>query len=203
MTAQALINLALQTIGVISSGESPSNEESNDGLTALNSLIASWSAQLGPIPTISQVEVPLTGAASYNLATRALKVESAAVVNDGLTTPYAVVKKDIWAAGDLNRVLWYDGGYPTGAIRLRPSPSAGTLELYNYVELTALATLATSVAFPPGYDRALRYGLAVDLAPEFGRPLDQGLIGLANDAKMSIQGLNQAVLGSDAAAAAG
>jgi hypothetical protein len=149
------------------------------------------------------VEVTLTGATSYNLVTRALLIKSAAVVNAGLQTPYEVVDAKVWAAGDANRVLWYDGGYPTGAIRLRPSPTSGTLEMYSYHPLTALATLATAIALPPGYVRALRYGLALDLAPEYGRPLDQGLVNLANDAKLSIQGLNQVVLGPIAPPAPG
>ncbi|MEN6537790.1 MAG: hypothetical protein ABFD89_29330 [Bryobacteraceae bacterium] len=195
MTAQDLITKTLQTLGVVAAGETPATEELSDGLVALNDLIESWSAQGLPIPQLTRVELALTGAASYNLVTRALLIKAVAVVNDGLQTPYEVVDATVWAAGDRNRVLWYDGGYPTGVIRLRPSPSAGSLEMYSYHALTPLATLATVIALPPGYQRGLRFGLVADLAPEYGRVLDDALIGLANDAKLAIQGLNRALLG--------
>jgi hypothetical protein len=196
MTAQELINKALQTIGVISSGESPSTEESNDGLVTLNGLLASWSAQALPIYQIVRETVSMTGAGSYTLVTRPVKIKSAVFVNDGVETPYALVGAEDWASYTRNRVLYHDGGYPTGIIRLRPDPTAGTLELYSYQELTALGALSTTIALPPGYERALQFNLALDLAPEYGHQINEGLIGLANDSKLAIQGLNQAVLGA-------
>lgn len=202
MTGQNLITLALQTLGVVAAGETPADEELADGLVALNELLSSWSAQGLPIPQLTRVEVTMTGASSYNLVTRPLLIKSAALVNAGVIVSYDPVDAVVWAAGDRNRVLWHDGGYPTGAIRLRPSPSSGTLEYYAYHPLTSVATLSTALALPPGYPRALRYGLALDLAPEYGRALDEGLVSLANDAKLSIQGLNQVVLGPIAAPAA-
>lgn len=44
MNARDLITSALKTVGVISAGETPSAGEASDGLSALNMLIESWSA---------------------------------------------------------------------------------------------------------------------------------------------------------------
>ncbi len=63
MTVQQLINAALRTLGVIASGESPSAEESSDGMTALNGIIESWTALGLPIYQITRETFALSGAA--------------------------------------------------------------------------------------------------------------------------------------------
>ena len=41
-TARDLITQSLRTLGVLHSGETPSAEEANDGLTSLNQMLNSW-----------------------------------------------------------------------------------------------------------------------------------------------------------------
>ena len=53
---------------------------------------------------------------------------------------------------------------------MSPVPDAAlTITLVHDEAFTALASVSTSLSFPPGYERALRYALAVELAPEFGK----------------------------------
>lgn len=308
MTAQDLIDSALRTIGVLDAGESPSTTERNDGLTALNHIVQSWNAQALPIPQITRQTVALTGAQSYALATRPIKIKAAAVLStasvdlplviadaagwaafmdkqgtsdfgellyyeDGyplgkihvapkasgtlallmekaigsgvmqvretlaltgaasytigsgglfnvdrpvrvlggsiaagssVTKGLRLVTAEEWAAypakgagGNFAEVLFYDGAYPTGTVWLAPKPATGgTLELFNYIALASFATLATVIDLPPGYERALRLCLAVELAPEFGRALDPTVEANAENAKASIFGLNAAILGT-------
>jgi hypothetical protein len=314
VTAQELINQALRSIGALASGESPSTEESNDALAALNQLLASWSSQALPIYQITRTTVTLTGAASYTLATRPVKIKAASIsttatmsvplaiatarewaeyldkastadfpemlfYEDGyphgrihiapiraaggsleliseraigqgtmtvrelfsltgaasytigvggtfsterpvkitgaaiqagslITRDLALVTAEQWAAypkkgvaGAFAQVLYHDGGFPTATIWIAPKPAAGTLELYTYEKLAAIATLATNINLPEGYERALSAALGVELAPEYGRPLDGALQQKSEDAKTSIFGLNAAVLGRPEAAA--
>lgn len=49
------------------------------------------------------------------------------------------------------------------------------------------ATLDTVWDLPPGYFRALRDWLAIELAPELGRPVDGTLVQTATEAKAQIQ----------------
>lgn len=201
MTAQQLINQALRRIGELASGESPSTEESDDGLVALNQILANWSAQQVPVIGISRRTFTLTGAALYTIGsggtinvTRPLRIKSALVSANGIETDFEVVSAEVWAQAKQNRALFYDGAYPLGTIRLRPAPSGGTLELYNYEPISSLASLATAIDLPPGYERALVYALAMDLAPEYGRQIPPEVAAVAQEAMGAIASLNKQVL---------
>jgi hypothetical protein len=153
----------------------------------------------------------LTGAASYTvgvggtLATeRPVRVVGASIAaGSTMARDCRIVSAEEWASfplrgagGTFAEVLYCDGAYPSSTIRLGPKPaSGGTLELYTYEALSTFSSPSESVTLPPGYERALRLALAVELGPEFGVPLTKALLDLATDAKMSIQGLNAAVLG--------
>lgn len=310
MTAQDLINVTLGDVGVLSPGEAVSSDDYAYCLSKLNLLIAGFSAQALPIPTITRNAIALTGAASYTLAgaarpvkikaasvlttvavdmpllvadaamwsayqdkggtadfgellyyehgfplgklhiaplatgtlqllsqkpagsglidvretlvltgaasytigaggafnvERPLKIQAASILKaSSVTKPVRLVSAEEWVAypkkgvaGLFAEVGYYDAAYPDGTLWLGPKPTAGgTLELFNYIPLAALATLATVIALPPGYERMLANALGVEVAGAFGKPITQAMVGLAEDAKLSILGLNKAVLGA-------
>jgi hypothetical protein len=77
-----------------------------------------------------------------------------------------------------------------------PIPAyGGMVEIASYKPLQPFNALTDTVNLAPGYTRALRWALAFEMAPEYGRPVSQELASLAADAKTSITGLNQAILG--------
>ncbi len=67
------------------------------------------------------------------------------------------------------QVIWVNNTFPDIEMYVYPKPLR-ELEWHfiSVEELTAPATLATSLTFPPGYLRAFRYNLACEIAPEFG-----------------------------------
>lgn len=203
MTVQDLINKALQLIGVIAAGETPATEESNDAFDALNNLVASWNAQQIPLYSVGVQTVTLTGAASYPLTTRPARIKSAEVVAaSGASKPCGLADVLGWTAiddktrtGIWAETLYCDYGFPTANVFLSPRPAAGTLELYAYVKLAQFTSLTQTIALPDGYERALRYALAVELAPEYGRAASQELIASAGEAKSAIAQLNAITLG--------
>jgi hypothetical protein len=216
MTVQQLVNAALRTLGVIASGESPSTEESNDGLTALNGIIESWSALGMPIYQVTRETFSLTGAASYTIGTgqtwnttRPQRIKSAAVVQSSVEQSVRVVSAEEWAGivdqgrtGKFADVLYWDSAYPIGTMYLWPAPTTGgSLLLYSYKPLATFAALTDSVTLPPGYERALRFALAADLASEYGRTLTPESAAAAAESKAAITNLNQIVLGEAPAGA--
>lgn len=209
-TVQTLINSSLRLIGVLDAGESPSTSESNDAFEALNQLLANWSAANVPVFATTRTTVAMSGAASYALATRPLKIKAAAVTNGGVSRDVEMVTAEQWVglpdksrAGLFAKFGWIDGSYPTATLYLLPKPATGsTLELYTVQPLTAFASLAATIDLPPGYEQALRFALAYALAPEYGAPITQGLADGASEAKAAIAKLNAEVLGSQAPAEA-
>jgi hypothetical protein len=206
MTVQELVNGALRVIGVLDATESPSTSESNHAFEALNDLLSSWSAETGPIYKLSLDTVAMTGAASYALASRPVKIHAASVTNGGVSFDAEVVDAkgfskakqfDSAATSNFAEVLWFDGGYPTGNVHLFPIVNNGsTLNLYSYKPMTAFASLAATLDLPPGHVRALRLGLALDLAPEYGRPTDALTVKQAADAKAALLVTNAQVTGN-------
>ena len=73
------------------------------------------------------------------------------------------------------QVLFVNMTYPNITMTIYPKPTR-VLEwhIVSVEELSQPATLATTLAFPPGYLRAFTYNLAMEIAPEFGvEPSDQ------------------------------
>ena len=210
-TAQDLIDQAMRRINVLASGETPTTQERNDGLVTLNQLLASWSAQLLPIPFLSFEGFALLGASSYTIGptsffatVRPLHIKKAFVQNGALSKSPEIITTEKWASikdrsrtGKLAEFLHYTQlTDQIGNIDLWPAPIAGgTLTLYSYKPLTNLATLLTAVQLPPGYERAIVTCLALEMAPEFGAAVPDELVKQAEDAKVSIFGLNAALYG--------
>jgi hypothetical protein len=59
--------------------------------------------------------------------------------------------------------------------------------LYPWQPLAQFADLTTTVSFPPGYAEALRFNLAVRLAPEYGRPTPPEVAAIARTSKAKIK----------------
>jgi hypothetical protein len=196
MTGLNLIKSAMRLIGVLSSGENPSDAEANDALAILNQLIDAWQIQRLMIYTVNRVALdtngdPLTLEADQQDYTvyssgdfdipRPVRIEKASVVltsgDTPVEIPIPILDEQQWRAvsvknvsGALPTAVYDDGGFPFRTLSYWPIPNVGGLQavLYCWTQLQQFADLVTEFAFPKGYLKALRYSLAVDLAPEFG-----------------------------------
>jgi len=203
MLVQDLIDRSLRLIGVIAAGEVPASVERDDALISLNGIVTSWSAQQITLYQVSVQTVSLTGATSYTLGTRPARIKAASIVAaNGSSKAPALVDAVGWASvedksrtGIWAEVLYCNYGYPSASVYLSPRPTSGSLEIHSFTPLTQFASLATTIALPDGYERALTYALALELAPEYGRPIDQAVLGVAGESKQAITALNALVLG--------
>lgn len=185
-TVRDLVSAALRDVGAIASGEAMTNDEAADGLAILNDLVASWNLERLMVYVINEVTFLLTGAASYTYGTggvinsaRPVRLEKAALRLAGdaprLDLPVCIYTDEEYHSLALPGLtstyaygLYLDGAYPLGTLRLWPVPPAGdTLVLWPWNQITAFAALGTTVDFPPGYARALRTNLAIELSPSY------------------------------------
>lgn len=207
MTGQGLINAAMQSANILASGETPSTDESADGLIELNEILANWSAvglNVFGTARIAQALVNATGTytigtgGAFNVARPLAITQANIILSNGMVFPMKVGSEmDLSAVLERStpvlapRVLFYDGQYPLGTMYIAPYPSGTpTLELFVWQQITAVATLGTTFDMPPGYELALRLELAVKICPNFGKPVDQGLRADRDQAVAAIRGLN-------------
>ncbi len=211
MTGQELIASSLRLIGVLASGETPSNAEATDGLTALNDVIESWSNEQLLIPDKVREVFPLVAnqrvytmgiGGNFNTS-RAMEIENCLIQlvanSPVLELPMEILNKDQYASillktmtSDFPLYMYNDGNYPLDNINIFPVPtsSANNIVLYSWKPLTAIATLTTSLSVPPGYKRALRYALALELSSEYGKTLSDTTIAQAIESKAVIKRTN-------------
>jgi hypothetical protein len=120
-------------------------------------------------------------------------------LSDGIELPLSILTKEEYAAIPLKttsgqpNTIYYDSDYENGNVYLYFVPdSAYTLVLYNIRPLQQIDA-TTSFSLPPAYAEALKWNLAVRLAPEFGKGADKSLGTidiLARQSKAEIQRAN-------------
>jgi len=215
-TARDIIKKALLKAGVLAEGEDPSSSEANDTFDALNLMLESWAGR--SLLTTAQIQETLTltaGTSSYTIGsggdidtTKPFSIESA-FIRDSNNTDYgvAIVGRTVYdsysdKAYTTNtarpRVLFYDPGTTQqstqlGTIYLYPIPdSSSTYTLYINSEkpFTSFTNLSDTVTFPIGYKRAMIYWLAIEVAPDFGRPISIDLQKTANESLRIIENIN-------------
>jgi hypothetical protein len=209
MTGLDLATAALELIGVLSAGETPSAEDADLALRTANGMLKSWRAQRLVIPTVTRTTQALaSGTASYTIGTagdivaaRPQAIDYAALVDsDGHETPLEVLTEqryrelaDKTATGIPTAIYFRKTTAALGTVFLFPIPdtAAYTLAL-SYKSVLATLTLAGDydLGDEDGYDEALKTNLAVRLAVPFEKPVSQELAGWAKDSKAVIARLH-------------
>lgn len=182
-TAQTIITRAIRLIGQIPSGDSPSSDESNDGLTALNAMLDSWQNEKLLCYAIRDESIALSatntsktiGPTGDLVSTRPIKIEGAYVTVSNYNYHVRIINELEWASITARSTvaawpdrIYYEPDMPNGTIYLYPVPNASsTLHILTRTPLTAFSTLSTTVSLPPGWERALTFNLALEIASEY------------------------------------
>ena len=215
MTALQLIQWALRLLGVLASGETPSSNEANDALVSLNAMIDTWSNESLLIYEEAYETFGLnvnqqsyqwgTGAADFN-SPRPQRLRDMnwqqITPTTTLELPVQIINKDQWAAISTKLIVsniptraWLENTYPNATLWIWPVPSvSGNIVCWSWKPLVDIALLTTTISLPPGYQRALAYNLALELAPEDGRQVDQLVEAHAIEAKANLKSMNSKVL---------
>jgi hypothetical protein len=208
------INRALRLLGVLAEGETSSASVMQDSLMAMNQMIDSWNTErLSVFSTIDQIVNWPVGAINATLgpsgslvrlngtAVRPILVDDATYFCDPQTNVSYGIKlinqqqyngiavKTVTST--YPQVMFVNMTYPDIDIFIYPRPTR-LLEFHfiSVQELSEPATLATTLAFPPGYLRAFTYNLAMEIAPEFGVEPSPQVQRIAMTSKRNLKRIN-------------
>lgn len=206
-TALQLVTSSLRKIGAVAAGEALDADEQSDALAALNQILESWNlkglalfrrenAAYTLVP--SQQAYSVGSGADFDGA-RPITLHSAFVTRGGIDYPLAVLTQAQWndilqksTESQLPEAVYYEPTFPDGTLRFWPVPlEALPVTLAIDMQLAVVADINDDLSFPPGYERALLYALAVDLAPEYPAvTLSQSVIDAADEALADIKRAN-------------
>lgn len=210
-TARDVIQKAMQKIGVLAEGETPTAQQAEDGLDSLNLMLESWAGK--SLLTSAHIQSGfslVSGTANYTIGSNQTfnTVKPFTVIDAFIRdsanqdTGLEVVNRDTYNShGDKTTsgtpgIVFYDPGATqnanqTGTVYIYPSPDANyTLYLTMEQPFTALANLSSNVAFPTGYKRAIIYNLAVEIAPDYGVNIPAEIAKIASESLRNIENIN-------------
>lgn len=196
-------------VGVAASGEALDASQATDGLSSLNDLLDSWSNEELMIPNqVREVFALISGQQTYTMGTggnfnttRPMRIENAwlqvAGTTPALELPISVVTEEEWARIPLKTLqstypttLYAEDTQPLETLNLYPVPSqVNSLVIYSQKPLSAI-TLDGTISVPKGYLRAMRYNLALELAPEYGKTPPEIVVNIAIQALSDIKRAN-------------
>ena len=206
-TALDIINGALRLLQVKSSDAALTAEEANDALDSLNTMIDGWSTGSLMVYHATKESFMLTpGQSTYTIGTggnfntsRPVDILQATLTVNGSDYGVTPVGFDDYADIRLKTLsttfveqLYYEKSFPLGNIYLYPVPnSASTLTIYSNKQLTEFTSLTDTFVFPNGYKKAMKYALAMDLAPEYQRDAGDDVRRTAVSAVAAIKRMNR------------
>jgi hypothetical protein len=186
ISALGLIRMALMTIGRLGAGEAVQAEAAQDCYTVLNEMLDNWKTQRLLIPQLTRIEFDLqVGKTDYTIGPggdididRPYSIRYAFVLdanNPGLERSIGVYNEDDLAnrsyktfESPIVNNVYYTPTYPLGTVTVPASSSASTLALYVLTGLPRFNALSDEYILLPGYAKAIRYNLAIQVAPLFG-----------------------------------
>jgi len=195
----------------VQANEEPTDDDMNITLEALSGMIDSWSNDSLLIYTMNPYTFnTVAGVQTYTLGPggvwdieRPMKIAQAnihytAAGSQPVDMPIALANDAQWASISVKSiqtsipiVLYDNGNYPLRTIYIYPVPSqAQVLNLWLWQPLLNFVDLDEEVSFPPGYERAIRYCLAIEVSPEFGKNVSEPIISIAVSSKAELKSMN-------------
>jgi len=207
VTGDEIIKDALRCLGVIASGENPTGQEITDGRRALNMMIKSWmgpespltsglkvwqrSISTGIIPATMGAKISYTIGASGCDLTMQPPVQIIAMTaknSDGVETsldPFTL--QEYFAISDKTATgvptkFHYEREYDRGVVYFDyvVEDTSYTFPFLYLRELYDITSVEDDLDFPVHWYEAIKYHLAIRLAPEFQRKAGEDLQTLAN-----------------------
>jgi hypothetical protein len=207
-TAGDLIRGALRLLQVNSADVTLSADEMNSGLVSLNQMLDGWSNE-----GLLQNEVvresfaltpghnPHTWGATGDFASShpiqvlaaSLHIGSSPSVDIFLQQVSYDAYENIALKGlvtNYPQVFYIDMNHPNANVYLYPVPGSATINFESYKPFAQYTDQADTLSLRPGYLRALRYNLALELAPEYQISAGADVVAIARQSIQKIKNIN-------------
>lgn len=208
MKVREIVRSALQKIGVLAEGETPSAAQGADALSALNDMLGLWSLDRLLVHSRVRETFPLVaGQQSYTMGpdgdfdtSRPIEIKKVMFLAGD---PVQELKIDIqnldqWAAlpsrnlqDSQPRKVYIVPGTSIQTLQFSPIPSgAPSIAIYSDKAIVRFASLNDEVDLPPGYDALIKLGLSIQLAPDYGKEPSLTTLSTFNEAMSRVQSNN-------------
>jgi len=190
-----IIKAARKLLNLEGTGETPCSEDSAEGFTMLNDLIDNWNLQ-GWIHYYTLTETFTMTANQYIYAigpgqsfNTTLPVKITNVVTRltaqsiPIDYPCMLIESEQYWRDIVNKLATtyypqyclFTRTYPYGELRFFPVPTQPlTCVLSQWKQISRFITHSETITLPPGYELALKFNLAVLIAPMNGRAVNKG-----------------------------
>lgn len=211
-TVQQIISQAMENLGLLTIGGTPTAPELASGLIVLQDMLQNWaSRQIRVFYSVAESKAITTGTASYTWGsggiistTRPTQVLYA-YANDatsGIDYPLEIISEQEYNDIPLKTTqstptsLFYRPNYPLGVIYLYPVPVQNyTMHLTSlkpFAEASSFSAAGDTVGFPPEYNEPITANLAIRLAPKFGKQTPPEIAAIAQSGLQAIISANVA-----------
>ena len=206
-TSLDIIKRAMRLAQVMTKGETPDADESQDGLDALNTMLDSWQIDRLFVYQIREESftwaindqtqtVGSGGDFNTDLPTRI--ADNCAFVVNSTDHQASLINVDAWTAipdktttSTFPWFLYAEYGAALVTLYAYPIPNANvTFKLRSWKRLQSFSDLTTALSLPPGYQRAIEYSLAEEFGPEFGVAISPEVSRIAFKARNAIRNVN-------------
>ncbi len=208
-TPRDIIGATHRLLGRVQAGDALSEAVFQDNLASFNRMIDSWSAErlsvyttqdqtfTWPANTVSRT----LGPSGNFVGNRPVQLDDSTYFLDattGISYGIKIINQQQYngiavktVTSTYPQVIWLNPDVPDMEMFIYPVPTrALEWHFVSVTEITQPATLGTTLVLPPGYLRAMQYGLAVELASEFGVAPPQNVARIAMASKRVIKRIN-------------
>lgn len=210
-SAGDIIRSALRLIGQLAEGEQPSSQTMSDSLFALRLMMDSWNTESLSIYTTQtqqftwpagQAQRTLGPGGDFIGIRPVMLSDSTYFVDPGSGVSYslAFVNEATYnqislktATSSFPQQMWVEMTNPDLTLNVFPVPTRDlTFNFVGAVQFDIPVSPEAELLFPPGYLRAFKYSLAIELAPEFGVEASRSVRRVADISKRNIKRINAA-----------
>lgn len=184
-----IIKASLRLLEVIGIGETPTTEDFTNSAQALNIMVKAWQIDGYKLWAIKEINVPTVAAnASYQIGdtatgtgavvtNRPLRIQDAYIRNaSGNDTTLKIISRQEYdllgskTSSGVPNQIFYDPQLTNGVLYMYPVPTdaLSTIHLVVQKPLADFNLAVDNPDFPQEWYQALKWGLAAELAPEYG-----------------------------------